>query len=108
MALDGDALLAAPGFPVTVVDTTGAGDVFRGGYIYGIVKGWSLERLLWFANAAAAVSCTTGRRHGRRAHAGRGGRSPGPAVVIRPGASPGLRGPEDERLECRPRFQEDP
>jgi sugar/nucleoside kinase (ribokinase family) len=58
MALDGDALLAAPGFPVTVVDSTGAGDVFRGGYIYGIVKGWSLERQLWFANAAAAVSCT--------------------------------------------------
>jgi sugar/nucleoside kinase (ribokinase family) len=26
IALDGDALLAAPGFPVTVVDSTGAGD----------------------------------------------------------------------------------
>jgi sugar/nucleoside kinase (ribokinase family) len=58
VALEGDTLLAAPGFPVTVVDSTGAGDVFRGGYIYGIVKGWSLERQLWFANAAAAVSCT--------------------------------------------------
>ena len=58
IALDGDTLLTAPGFPVTVVDTTGAGDVFRGGYIYGIVQGWSLDRQLWFANAAAAVSCT--------------------------------------------------
>jgi sugar/nucleoside kinase (ribokinase family) len=58
IGLDGDALLAAPGFPVTVVDSTGAGDVFRGGYIYGLVKGWSFERQLWFANAAAAVSCT--------------------------------------------------
>jgi sugar/nucleoside kinase (ribokinase family) len=58
IGLDGDTLLAAPGFPVTVVDSTGAGDVFRGGYIYGIVKGWSFERQLWFANAAAAVSCT--------------------------------------------------
>jgi sulfofructose kinase len=58
IALDGDSLLAAPGFPVTVVDSTGAGDVFRGGYIYGIVQGWSLDRQLWFANAAAAVSCT--------------------------------------------------
>jgi len=58
IALEGSTLLAAPGFPVTVVDSTGAGDVFRGGYIYGIVKGWSLERQLWFANAAAAVSCT--------------------------------------------------
>jgi sugar/nucleoside kinase (ribokinase family) len=58
IALEGSTLLAAPGFPVTVVDSTGAGDVFRGAYIYGIVKGWSLERQLWFANAAAAVSCT--------------------------------------------------
>jgi sugar/nucleoside kinase (ribokinase family) len=58
IALEGSTMLAAPGFPVTVVDSTGAGDVFRGGYIYGIVKGWSLERQLWFANAAAAVSCT--------------------------------------------------
>ena len=58
IALEGDSLLAAPGFPVTVVDSTGAGDVFRGAYIYGIVKGWSFERQLWFANAAAAVSCT--------------------------------------------------
>jgi len=58
IALEGDSLLASPGFPVTVVDSTGAGDVFRGAYIYGIVKGWSLDRQLWFANAAAAVSCT--------------------------------------------------
>jgi sugar/nucleoside kinase (ribokinase family) len=58
IALEGDSLVAAPGFPVTVVDSTGAGDVFRGAYVYGIVKGWSLERQLWFANAAAAVSCT--------------------------------------------------
>jgi len=58
IVLDGDSLIAAPGFPVTVVDSTGAGDVFRGAYIYGIVKGWPLDRQLWFANAAAAVSCT--------------------------------------------------
>jgi sulfofructose kinase len=58
IALDGDTFLAAPGFPVSVVDSTGAGDVFRGAYIYGIVRGWSFERQLWFANAAAAVSCT--------------------------------------------------
>ena len=58
IGLDGDTVLTAPGFPVTVVDSTGAGDVFRGGYIYGMVKGWSFERQLWFANAAAAVSCT--------------------------------------------------
>jgi sulfofructose kinase len=58
MALDGDRLHRAPGFPVTAVDTTGAGDVFRGGFIYGYLQGWPLERVLRFANAAAAVSCT--------------------------------------------------
>ena len=58
VALDGDTLLSAPGFPVTVLDSTGAGDVFRGAYIYGLVQGWPLERQLWFANAAAAISCT--------------------------------------------------
>jgi sugar/nucleoside kinase (ribokinase family) len=39
-------------------DTTGAGDVFRGGYIYGLRSGWPLPEILKFAAAAAAVSCT--------------------------------------------------
>jgi sugar/nucleoside kinase (ribokinase family) len=43
---------------VTVLDSTGAGDVFRGAYIYGLVRQWPLDRQLWFANAAAAISCT--------------------------------------------------
>jgi sugar/nucleoside kinase (ribokinase family) len=58
MALEGDRLVYAPGFPVRAVDTTGAGDVFRGGFIHGFLQGWPLERVLRFANAAAAVSCT--------------------------------------------------
>jgi sugar/nucleoside kinase (ribokinase family) len=58
LALDGDALLAAPAFRVTTVDSTGAGDVFRGGYIYAILHEWPVATALRFANAAAAVSCT--------------------------------------------------
>lgn len=58
LALDGDTLLAVPAFRVSTVDTTGAGDVFRGGYIYAILNGWPLATALRFANAAAAVSCT--------------------------------------------------
>jgi sugar/nucleoside kinase (ribokinase family) len=57
MALDGDHLHYAPGFPVDVVDTTGAGDVFRGGFIYAWLQGWPVERVLRFANATAAASC---------------------------------------------------
>jgi|KBSMisStaDraftv2_1062788.scaffolds.fasta_scaffold225544_1 sulfofructose kinase len=58
MALDGDRLIHAPAFAVDALDTTGAGDVFRGGFIHGYLSGWPLEETLRFANAAAAVSCT--------------------------------------------------
>jgi sulfofructose kinase len=56
--LDGERYLHAPGFPVTVVDSTGAGDVFRGAFITALVSGAGTDRVLRFANAAAAVSCT--------------------------------------------------
>jgi sugar/nucleoside kinase (ribokinase family) len=58
MALDGDRVVQAPGFPVDAVDTTGAGDVFRAGLIYAVLAGFPVERMLRFANAAAAASCT--------------------------------------------------
>jgi sugar/nucleoside kinase (ribokinase family) len=58
VALEGDTLHHQPAFPVDVCDTTGAGDVFRGGYIYGLRSGWPLPEILKFAAAAAAVSCT--------------------------------------------------
>jgi sulfofructose kinase len=58
VALDGDTFYAAPAFNVQVVDGTGAGDVFRAGFIYGLLQWWAVPDLLRFANAAAAVSCT--------------------------------------------------
>ncbi len=58
VALDGDRFLESPGFAVNAVDTTGAGDVFRGGFIYGLLHGWPIDRILRLANAAAAVACT--------------------------------------------------
>ena len=57
-ALDGDRFVQVPAVPVKTVDTTGAGDVFRAGFIYGVLHEWPAERMLEFANAAAAVSCT--------------------------------------------------
>jgi sugar/nucleoside kinase (ribokinase family) len=62
MALDPDGrLVYEEGFHVSTVDATGAGDVFRGGFAYGLVQGWPIELVLRFANAAAAISVT---RHG--------------------------------------------
>ncbi len=53
-----------PAFIVDVVDTTGAGDVFHGGYIYGLLQGWEIRKTLKFASAFAALKC---RRLGGRA-----------------------------------------
>jgi sulfofructose kinase len=58
MILDGDELHHEPAFPVNAVDTTGAGDVFRGAFMHGLLRGQDPKTLLRFANAAAAVSCT--------------------------------------------------
>jgi sulfofructose kinase len=47
-----------PGFGVTVVDSTGAGDVFRGAFIAALLRGDRPVDVVRYANAAAAVSCT--------------------------------------------------
>ena len=57
-ALDGGAFYLVPATPVAAVDTTGAGDVFRGAVIYGLLQGWDTPKILAFANAAAGISCT--------------------------------------------------
>lgn len=51
-------------FEVDAVDTTGAGDVFHGGFVYGLIQGWALPDILRFASAMAAIKCT--RLGGRR------------------------------------------
>jgi sugar/nucleoside kinase (ribokinase family) len=58
IALDEDTIVREPGINVMPVDTTGAGDIFRAGFIYGLRQGWRSARLLRFANAAAAESVT--------------------------------------------------
>jgi len=58
VALDGDTFYHEPAFTVDAVDTTGAGDVFRGAFIVALLRGDAPEAILRFANAAAALSCT--------------------------------------------------
>src|SRR5207247_8396355 len=38
-------------------DTTGAGDAFRGGFFYGLLKDEDIESRLGLANAMAALKC---------------------------------------------------
>jgi len=42
---------------VEVVDTTGAGDVYHGAYIYGLLKGWDMKTCMRFASATSALKC---------------------------------------------------
>lgn len=51
-------LLRVPAFTVETVDTTGAGDVFHGGFIYGLLQKWELKDIIVFASAVAAMKCT--------------------------------------------------
>lgn len=58
-------------FKVRNVDTTGAGDAFHTGYIYGLLHNYDLSSRLAFGSAVAALKCT---RMGARAGIPRLGR----------------------------------
>jgi len=58
LLLADDAVHRVDGIRVNTVDTTGAGDVFRGAFIYALLRGDRPPDIVRFANAAAAVSCT--------------------------------------------------
>ncbi len=60
----GDEIISCPAFSVEVVDTTGAGDVFHGGYLYGLLQKRPLKDTIRFASAVAAMKC---RKLGGRA-----------------------------------------
>ena len=44
--------------PVKAIDTTGAGDAFNGGLVYGLLKNKSIEDILKLANKVAGLSTT--------------------------------------------------
>jgi sugar/nucleoside kinase (ribokinase family) len=50
-------ILCVKGFEIDAVDTTGAGDVFHAGFIYGLLQNWEVRKILRFANGAAALKC---------------------------------------------------
>ena len=46
------------------IDTTGAGDIFHGAFVYGLTKNWDMYHILSFANTTSSLSVTklTGRK----------------------------------------------
>jgi len=50
-----DEVQIVPGYPAVVRDTVGAGDAFAAGFLHGLHRGWSLERIGRFANALGSI-----------------------------------------------------
>ena len=60
IGLDSHGTVQQPAFPVMSRDSTGAGDVYHGAYIYGLLQGWPMARCMAYASAAAALKCMNG------------------------------------------------
>ena len=58
LLLAGHEVIHEPGLSVQTLDTTGAGDIFRGAFISAFLRGEPPREIVRFANAAAAISCT--------------------------------------------------
>ena len=56
MAQRGNERASAQALPVDVVDTTGAGDTFDAGFIYGYLAGWELARALRLGCVCGSLS----------------------------------------------------
>ena len=56
LARRGDEIVQVSSIPVDVVDTTGAGDSFDAGFIYGYLAGWGLEKSLRLACVCGSLS----------------------------------------------------
>lgn len=51
-------IYSVPGFRIEATDTTGAGDVFHGAFIYALFRELTVMDCIRFANAAAVLACT--------------------------------------------------
>jgi sugar/nucleoside kinase (ribokinase family) len=60
LAQSGAQVMSVPAIPVEVFDTTGAGDCFNTGFLYGYLRGATLETCLRYGNICGGLS-TTGR-----------------------------------------------
>ena len=45
-----------PGLKCNAVDTTGAGDIFHGAFVYGLANNFDMDKIVTLANIAAGLS----------------------------------------------------
>ena len=59
VGLDGDTFFEIPAYDnLDIVDTTGAGDVFHGAFIFALLQGWPAKQCAQFSSAVSAIKCT--------------------------------------------------
>lgn len=51
-------LKVIPSIEVKSVDSTGAGDIYHGAFVYALAQCWDLEKIIKFSNIAGALSVT--------------------------------------------------
>ncbi len=68
IAVDGENIWECPARKVEVVDTTGAGDGFAGGFLYGLSAGWEIPECLQLGSymAGKVVAVPGGRLEGKQ------------------------------------------
>jgi sulfofructose kinase len=64
LAWDGVQFFLCSGFKVKALDTTGAGDIFHGAFLYAFLQKWPVQDMLEFSCAAAALNCTAAGARG--------------------------------------------
>lgn len=57
IGFDGKNIFTCPAFETAVVDTTGAGDVFHGAFVYKYINGGTWPECMKFASAVSALKC---------------------------------------------------
>ncbi|HZE86711.1 MAG TPA: carbohydrate kinase family protein [Methylomirabilota bacterium] len=55
---DGKNFEVIPTLHIQAVDVQGAGDVYRGAFIYGVLQNWEIKECVRYANKVAALHCT--------------------------------------------------
>lgn len=58
IVFNGQEMQLHPALAVHSVDTTGAGDIYRGAFAYGITQKWDIPQCVEYANCVAGIHCT--------------------------------------------------
>lgn len=58
VAVLNDKIIHVESFKIRIKDTTGAGDVYHGAFIFGILNKWKIKDIMIFSSAVSAIKCT--------------------------------------------------